>query len=175
MKQSLRLLDQVRVATPCPMKWDEMDGDERKRFCGLCRLSVFNLSDMTDAEAEALVFAKGSDRLCIAYYQRSDGTILTKDCKGGTQSGRRSLLLAAAVTLLTCMVGLVAAASMPKAAALGRPVDLPAMRSDAKARVANILRRVPAFRVVADELDPVMIRGKRMVCPPSPTASPVKP
>ena len=37
-------LDNVRVASPCSVDWNEMIGDNRKRFCGDCKLNVYNLS-----------------------------------------------------------------------------------------------------------------------------------
>ena len=33
-------LDNIRIASPCSANWDEMFGDERKRFCGDCKLNV---------------------------------------------------------------------------------------------------------------------------------------
>ncbi len=75
-------LDNVTVARPCSAQWADMEGDERKRFCGACKLNVYNLSNMTRAEAEELI-AKSEGRLCIRYFQRLDGTIMTQDCPLG--------------------------------------------------------------------------------------------
>ncbi len=77
-------LDTIRVASPCPANWDEMTGDERSRFCGQCELNVYNLSDMTRQEAEGFLSEK-EGRVCVRYYQREDGTIITKDCPVGLQ------------------------------------------------------------------------------------------
>ena len=81
------LLKRVRVATPCPADWDKMVGDARVRFCGSCKLNVYNLSDMSRAEAETLVRqAEGDDgkaHLCVRFYQRADGTMITADCPVG--------------------------------------------------------------------------------------------
>ena len=43
----LEILDRLRIASPCPMRWDDMQGDDRKRFFGECRLHVYNLSAMS--------------------------------------------------------------------------------------------------------------------------------
>ena len=48
-------LEKLRIANPCPARWEEMQGDERVRFCGTCKKSVYNLSALQRSEAEALV------------------------------------------------------------------------------------------------------------------------
>lgn len=75
-------LDNVRIASPCSADWDQMYGDDRKRFCGDCKLNVFNLSGMTRDEAEALIM-NAQGRLCVRFYKRADGTVLTQDCPVG--------------------------------------------------------------------------------------------
>lgn len=75
-------LNNLSVASPCSADWEEMYGDERKRFCGDCKLNVYNLSGMTTDEAEALVMnAEGS--LCVRFYKRADGSVITADCPVG--------------------------------------------------------------------------------------------
>jgi hypothetical protein len=59
-----------------------MIGTERKRYCGECKLNVYNISGMTRTEAETLLI-QSEGRLCVRYYRRADGTILTKDCPVG--------------------------------------------------------------------------------------------
>jgi len=75
-------LDNVRVASPCPTSWEKMAGDERVRHCQECKLNVYNLSEMTRAEAERLI-ASREGRLCVRFYQRADGMIITRDCPWG--------------------------------------------------------------------------------------------
>jgi hypothetical protein len=91
-------LDQVTVAAPCPANWDEMIGNERTRFCGQCRLNVYNLSGMTKREAEALI-AGAEGRLCVRFYRRADGTILTENCPTGLRALKRRLSRLARATL----------------------------------------------------------------------------
>ncbi len=81
-------LDHVRVAAPCTSDWDQMIGSERVRFCGQCSLNVYNLSSMTRSDAEALI-ARTEGRLCVRFYRRSDGSIITKDCPVGLRAIRR--------------------------------------------------------------------------------------
>src|SRR5262249_51172384 len=48
------VLEEIRIATPCSADWDDMQGDERVRFCGKCEKNVYNLSMMTREAGEAL-------------------------------------------------------------------------------------------------------------------------
>lgn len=75
-------LSNIKVASPCPASWDAMYGDDRKRFCGECKLNVYNLSDMTTEEAEQLV-TNHEGRLCVRFYRRADGSVITADCPVG--------------------------------------------------------------------------------------------
>ena len=75
-------LDNIKVASPCSQDWDAMIGSERKRYCGECKLNVYNLSGMTRTEAENLI-QNSEGRLCIRFYRRADGTVLTQDCPVG--------------------------------------------------------------------------------------------
>jgi hypothetical protein len=75
-------LNNIKIASPCSADWNEMMGNERKRFCGECKLNVFNLSGMSQREAESLLL-NSEGRLCVRFYKRADGTILTKDCPVG--------------------------------------------------------------------------------------------
>jgi hypothetical protein len=81
-------LQQLRIASPCSASWDDMAGDDRSRFCGECRLHVYNIAAMTQSEAEALI-AEKEGRLCARIYQRRDGTIITRDCPVGLARVRR--------------------------------------------------------------------------------------
>jgi hypothetical protein len=83
-------LDHVRIASPCSADWESMLGDDRRRFCGQCELNVYNLSGMTKREAEDLV-NRAEGRLCVRFYRRSDGTILTKDCPVGLRAIKRRI------------------------------------------------------------------------------------
>src|SRR5688500_3609243 len=57
-KAKLPVLENIRVATPCRADWKLMTGDERTRHCGDCKKNVYNLSNMTRDEAEALILEK---------------------------------------------------------------------------------------------------------------------
>jgi hypothetical protein len=72
-------VDEIRVASPCHARWNDMDGDERARFCGQCSKHVFNLSSMTRGQIETLVREK-EGKFCGRFHRRADGTMLTADC-----------------------------------------------------------------------------------------------
>lgn len=76
------ILDDISIASPCPVKWDQMQGDEKIRFCSLCELNIYNISLMTRKEAEVLLEAE-ADNICLRMYRRKDGTLITKDCPIG--------------------------------------------------------------------------------------------
>jgi len=103
-------LKNVRVASPCQADWDEMIGTERVRFCGQCSLNVYNLSAMTRDEAESLI-AANEGRLCVRFYRRRDGSIITQDCPVGLRAVRARVsywlkAVAAAVLTFSAAVGL---------------------------------------------------------------------
>ena len=75
-------LNNIRIASPCSADWNEMYGDDRKRFCGDCKLNVYNLSGMTQEAAESLIM-KSEGRLCVRLYRRADGKVITADCPVG--------------------------------------------------------------------------------------------
>jgi hypothetical protein len=105
-------LDHVQVAAPCPADWNQMMGSERARFCGQCSLNVYNLSSMTRADAEHLM-ARTEGRLCVRFYRRRDGSIVTRDCPVGLRAvGRRVSYIAKAVVSL--VLGLFAGLGVTK-------------------------------------------------------------
>ncbi|HEU4390680.1 MAG TPA: hypothetical protein VFV34_22945 [Blastocatellia bacterium] len=94
-------LTQVRIAAPCTAEWKWMLGDDRVRFCGQCNLYVYNLTALARDEAELLI-RRNEGRLCVRFYRRKDGTILTRNCPIGLAAARKKLrrFTRAAVTLV---------------------------------------------------------------------------
>jgi hypothetical protein len=88
-------LNNLKVASPCSQDWDAMMGNDRKRFCGECKLNVYNLSGMTRTEAENLLH-NSEGRLCVRFYKRADGTVLTQDCPVGWQALKKRVSRTAA-------------------------------------------------------------------------------
>jgi hypothetical protein len=115
-------LDHVQVAAPCKADWNQMIGSERMRFCSECNLNVYNLSGMTRFEAESLI-ARNEGRLCVRFYRRFDGSIITKDCPVGLRAiQRRVSYLAKAIiaTVLTFMASVGLQSLIPGLPPLGR-------------------------------------------------------
>lgn len=108
-------LDQITVASPCTASWAAMQGDDRVRYCDQCQLNVYHLSAMDRADAETLVQST-EGRLCIRFYRRRDGTVLTRDCPIGLSLRRRALAksLAAAGLVFGMLLGIASAIGLPK-------------------------------------------------------------
>jgi hypothetical protein len=113
MNPELPLLSQIDVASPCSASWDEMSGDDQVRYCSHCRLNVYNLSEMPREEAEDLIRSR-EGRLCVRFYRRHDGTVLTRDCPVGIRALRQRLVraVAAIAGLMVAMVSGSLLASM---------------------------------------------------------------
>jgi hypothetical protein len=120
-------LGRVRVAAPCEADWNEMRGDERVRFCARCSLNVYNLSAMTRREAESLV-VRSEGRLCVRFYRRKDGTIITRNCPVGLVALKRRASRVAAATFAAAVgfvsgVGVSREEQRPEAVAVPAPAE----------------------------------------------------
>ena len=106
MKYSIPL-DQITVASPCKVSWDTMVGDDRVRFCGQCQQRVYNLSALSAADAQAVV-DKREEHLCVHFFRRFDGTMMTKDCPVGLRAIERRFTMIAGgiVALIVAALGL---------------------------------------------------------------------
>ena len=116
-------LEQIQIASPCPASWAEMTGTKQVRFCQGCRKNVYNLSAMTRDEAQALVEAK-EGHLCVRFYRRADGTMLTQDCPVGLRAVRVQLAKKwsyAAALFLSCGTGLLRWSGMAQAVTTVKP------------------------------------------------------
>lgn len=114
MTQFTNPLSHVRIAAPCRADWASMRGNERVRFCGECSMNVYNLSNMSKTDAEALITA-AEGRLCVRYYHRTDGTILTGNCPAGLQALKRrvsGISRAVASSVLSFFAGMAVLAGL---------------------------------------------------------------
>ncbi len=178
IRARMPVLDNLQVAAPCKADWNKMVGDEHARFCGQCEKNVYNLSSLTRAAAEALLIEK-EGKLCVRYYQRADGTILTADCPDGVARRRRRVRIIAASFGAMSAVAAALSALQPRAPLMGavRPVamtgELPSPRNvgvpideDAPRNIG-----VPADRNIAVMGGPLPVQGEPA---PRPTPAPVK-
>lgn len=83
-------LDSLMIAAPCNVGWDNMQGDDKVRFCHQCNLNVYNTSKMTGAELQQLL-AADAEMPCLRLYRRADGTVITEDCPVGLRKIRDRL------------------------------------------------------------------------------------
>lgn len=81
-------LNSIRIASPCHVAWNQMEQIEgdRIRHCAKCNLHVYDLSAMSRREAMQLV-EDHQGQLCVRFYRRKDGTILTRDCPAASERG----------------------------------------------------------------------------------------
>jgi hypothetical protein len=99
-------INSLKVASPCPMSWDQMKGDDRSRHCNLCELNVHNIAGLSTREVEDLV-TTSEGRLCVRLFRRADGTVITQDCPVGLRKYRQrvagiaSAAFAAVLSLLS--------------------------------------------------------------------------
>lgn len=124
-------LDNLAIASPCTADWNAMTGDAKRRFCGDCKLHVHDLSAMTRAEATAVLQAAGEGRVCVRFYRRADGTVLTQDCPVGLRrqlrrAWTRSAALCAALLSATLgFLGCTRDKKTPPDATTPTPVEHP--------------------------------------------------
>ena len=103
--EPLTVLNNLRIASPCPATWAAMRGDDRVRFCNSCSKHVYNISDLTADEAVALIQHSGG-HACVRLFRRKDGTVLTADCPVGIRFAvrRRLIRLASAGVVVFAML-----------------------------------------------------------------------
>src|ERR1700757_150488 len=114
-EQADALLNNIRIASPCPANWDSMVGDDRVRHCAECDLNVYNFSVMTKLEVLELLKQRNGQRLCARFYHRADGTLLTRDCPWSLRAmARKVSRRAAAILSLVLSTGVAFAKNKPK-------------------------------------------------------------
>lgn len=115
------LLSRLIMTNPCDVPWSSMEGDERSRFCGQCKLNVYNIAQMSSKEAANLI-RSSEDRICLRLYRRSDGTVLTDNCPRALKRIRDRVRATVAV-LLTLVVSLGLLSSAQAQGLVGARLD----------------------------------------------------
>lgn len=103
-RKHLPLASAVRIATPCPAKWESMVGTERVRHCGTCDKEVWNLTALDAEEVEVFLVARAEEKPCIRMYRRPDGHFQDGPCV----PGRVRVVRAAAIATALGLVGATA-------------------------------------------------------------------
>lgn len=127
-----------------------MIGNDRTRYCGECKLNVFNLSGMSRTEAENLLM-NAEGRLCVRFYKRADGSVITQDCPVGwarVKQRTRAYVTAVASLIFTFFgaLGLVAAFKKSgEAATVGAiPVSTATPKNTPKIMMGDVSMGTPA-------------------------------
>ena len=162
-------LESISVAAPCSANWDDMIGTHQARFCGQCSKNVYNLSGMTRREAEDLI-ARSEGRLCVRFFRRADGTILTQNCPVGLAAARARVKKWATAVLTTVIgffsgVGIfsaVEAVSGEPSVGTRRGVMGTLVAKPVPVNVGEIQGRMDMGGISpADDLRPIRIRPRR--------------
>lgn len=154
---SKSLLDRVQITTPCATNWEAMQGDDRVRHCSQCDKHVYNLSQMTRQQAEALLI-KTNGKLCARFERNADGGILTTDQSSSLpRFNFRFLRIASATISAALSLGPTVAAKTPKNLPVFQQQDKqekPAEQAQQKAKTAKI------FGTVFDRAQAVIAAAK---------------
>jgi hypothetical protein len=106
----------LQVVAPCSEDWNAMPGGDDVRFCGKCRQNVYNLSAMTETQARDLV----QGPVCVRFFHRGDGTVITRKCPPMLEAARRRLI-ALAAGVLPAAVGFWGSLAWLRGLVHGRP------------------------------------------------------
>lgn len=116
------ILELVRVASPCAISWESMEGDNQARFCNHCQQHVFNLSGMSKTSAEALLASREGGGPCVRYYERADGKVMTRDCFEYRMARVNRRIAAVLGTLMASFITLLLVIGMLSTPARGEEV-----------------------------------------------------
>lgn len=158
-----------------------MRGDERERHCAKCSRTVVNLSLLTEPQRVAVLAEAQSrpDGLCVAYYQRLSGEIVSAETPLSPRQSRRSVQFG--VTALSAAALAVIAHNAP---AIGQALSNAQVAASSTygslrdATVENATRSMAnigrLFGGQPHEPDPPIMLLGMIVCPtpPAPPASP---
>lgn len=105
-------LNNVMIAAPCNIGWDNMVGNDRVRLCAGCNKNVYNTSRMTKSEIRELMSRSGK-LPCLRIYRRADGTMITEDCPVGLRRVRDAWKRGAkvAASIWTCLISITGASA----------------------------------------------------------------
>ena len=151
-----------KLSYACPLPWQQMTGDERRRFCSQCGHHVHNLSLLGRAEREALLARAGQERVCGTYYLRLSGGMVTPD-RPLSERERRNLKQLGAAALSAGALALAAGCvtpppavepTSPPTSALQRPAEVkpasPAKTAEAKPEEEEVIILM-GFMVLPDQ------------------------
>jgi hypothetical protein len=159
-------LEGVSIERPCPKRWSQLAGDEKRRFCSECALHVTNLSALTRAEAAGFL-AASTGRVCVTYVPSGQGASVRADPRPGRRLARR---LAHAASFLIGLLFLVPGCRPTGSEGNGAPDH-----DDARHDGTRLMGKVRADPVCQAGDDDRMIMGELAapeLAPPAPVDTP---
>lgn len=78
MSRQQNRFDAVKVSSACSSSWDAMTGSAQKKFCGECNKYVYDFSQLSRKEADAIMEASRGN-LCARISRTADGKIITNE------------------------------------------------------------------------------------------------
>lgn len=159
-RKQMIALQRIDIASPCTASWEEMKGDDRVRHCNDCNKSVFNLSAMPQADAAALLADNHNGELCVRFYRRQDGTVMTSDCGDSQraavrQAWRKLPHMAGAAVLALSAAGCAASDAAPASNA-----DAPVPKVTPAPMVVTMGAPPPRRQAVPDATKPRVAAGQ---------------
>ncbi len=73
----MSIIDDVAITKPCAALWTEMKGDDRARFCKLCKKNVYDTTALDECEMERMLAAPVAP--CLRIHRDLSGRVLTRD------------------------------------------------------------------------------------------------
>ncbi len=149
---------EIKIASPCSARWEDMEGNERQRFCAQCQKSVYDFSKMEPEQVAALI-GEAKGRVCARLYKRSDGRMLLENCPRGV-ARQRHTFRRIAVSVGALFLLLVTAAFARKVRSSGAS-DSPVVR-DVKNKVDDAMWKVKGWvgihkPMIMGEICPVVV------------------
>jgi hypothetical protein len=154
----------LRIKTPCPKTWEQLSGDDSKRFCSECSLHVHNSTALTRAQARQLV-ERARERVCMRLEFDVRGQPIFRDSPGrpAPQPGLAAQL---ARWALAATAGLAAACQDTSTEALPDPTT-PGPQTCPS---TSIMGRIGPLRelgdVVLPDAEPRALLGEMEALPP---------
>jgi len=109
------IVDFPAISFSCPKIWEQMQGDEKTRFCDVCQKNVHNLSMMNQGERRVLLASTGESP-CVAYFKHLDGTPMDVTALPETHPLKHLLTQAALVSMSAVSMSAVAMSSIAMSA-----------------------------------------------------------
>ena len=149
----------IRIKEPCHADWSEMDGSEKKRFCGDCSKHVHDLSAMTEYQATMVI--KTVEKPCVRYSCNPDGSVRFKP-------SRRVFLSRAGMLAGGLVIG-----GMPAAAAvLPQPETAEACEKSLLDKLSeafwSLFEEEPEIEIEMGDIEPEIEMMGKIEMPPEP-------